>query len=205
MTVPKARRRRDRPRFAELSTAGWKMPDEAGAEAAKILGDGDGMQNLCYVLSLARYDDDFAHQLAEVGAVLNAAQRLVELEVDPELIPEPERIILNKACRLLSALGDDHIDRWMVRKLAGARASSDLETQLRGLLASLKITSDQVSSFFAENGVDLGIEEDEETLGIQAATDEIVRRLGALEKPDDVSMVGLSLRLGREHFPKDDL
>lgn len=178
-----------------------KVPNDAGSKAAQLLGGGDGMQKLCYVLFLSRYEDDFARQLADAGAILNAARVISEGGTEPEEKTEPERVILCKACRLLSALDNDEMDRWMVRQMKGIRAAEpgSLQARLQGLLASVKLASERVSGFLADHGAALGLEDSQ---GIKAATDDIVRRLAALEPPDDVPFVGLALRIGREAVPR---
>jgi len=74
----------------------WQGPAEAAnddpdagvrdtaREAARILGDGEGMQKLCYVLFLAHYDDELALKLADMGAFLNAGRILTAGGRTPE-------------------------------------------------------------------------------------------------------------------------
>jgi len=113
---------------------GRTVADEAGAKAARILGDGEGMQKLCYVLWLAHYDDELALKLADVGAFLNAGRILTTDDRKPGT--KEEKLLLSKAARLESVLCQDEIDLFLVR-MARKPTGADLATAYRNLDAAL--------------------------------------------------------------------
>jgi hypothetical protein len=79
-----------------------KVPASAAGEAAAILGNGDGMQKLCYVLFLAEFDDKLAARLADVGSILAAARALMA-DGSRERTAE-EKVVLATAYHLESTL-----------------------------------------------------------------------------------------------------
>jgi len=103
---------------------------ETAWEAARILGDGEGMQKLCYVLCLAHFDDELALKLADMGAFLNAGQILTADGRTPET-PQ-EKVLLSKATRLESVLCQDDVDEFLVR-MADHPTEEDRELALLAL------------------------------------------------------------------------
>ena len=89
------------------------VPDGASGKAARILGNGEGMQKLCYVLFLSHYDDELAFKLADMGAFLSVARSLTKDGGKAESIEE--KLLLSKAARLESVLCQDEIDLAIVR------------------------------------------------------------------------------------------
>jgi len=123
----------------------WQAPeaanDDSGVpgtetawEAARVLGGGEGMQKLCYVLWLAHYDDELALKLADMGAFLNAGRILT---ADGRIAEtKEEMLLLSKAARLESVFCQDEIDLFLVR-MARKPTGADLRAVYRDLHAAL--------------------------------------------------------------------
>ncbi len=186
------------------------VPDEAAGEAAAFLGGGEGMQKLCYVLFLARYDDGLALRLADMGAILNAGTILTK--DGRTAATTKERLLLTKAARLESVLSQDEIDQYIVRRMdercdagpAEPPTAADLRAELFGSLASLsKAAQAAVALFGRVAELDLGLFDERSLAPIKDAVDELVRRVDVLRPPDD-GPVGRALRIGRLGRPEVD-
>ncbi len=166
-----------------------KVPDGAAGKAAAILGNGEGMRKLCYVLGLSDYDDGRALLLADVGAILGGADALAE-KPGAELT-EDDRVILSRAIRLRAVLEDEGVDRFIARAVAEREAvpvtPEDLREGFLDGLVALSRWAQSVSGLLTEaatHGVDLGFS-GESMKPLRDAIDELAQRVAALRPEVD--------------------